>query len=72
MVNGNGDHRRIGEVTIAVLERELRRLDDDVDVVGVVEPRDVEAVEQGEDRERSEALGRRRKARGLAAAIAHP
>src|SRR5207249_6773231 len=38
----------------------------------VVERGDVEALEQPEDRQRGEALGRRRKARGLAGAVRQP
>ena len=60
---------RIREPAVAVLERELRGLDRQVHEVGVVQRREVEALEEAEDREGREALRRRRKARGLAATI---
>ena len=69
--DGHGHHRRIREVPITVLERELGGLDDDVDVVGIIEVGDVETVEQREDGEGGEALGRGREARRLAVAVAH-
>jgi hypothetical protein len=40
-----------------------------VHVVGVVQCRDVEALEKGQDRERREALRGGREARGLAAPV---
>ena len=70
-LHGHRDDRRIGEVAVAILERELGGLDDDVDIVGVVEVGHVEAFEQGEDGEGGKALGRRREARRLAVAITH-
>ena len=60
----------IGQVALAILERELGRLHGQVHVVGVVERADVEALQQGEDRERGEALRRGREADRLAAAVA--
>ena len=60
---------RVGQVTVAVLEGELRRLDDEVDVVGLGERSDVEPLEERQDRQGSEALRRRGQARRLAAAV---
>jgi hypothetical protein len=69
--DGNRRDGRIGEIAVPVLERDLRRLDDDVHVVGLLERRDVESFEQRQDRERRESLGRRREAGGLAASVPH-
>ena len=63
------DERRVGQVAITILERELRRLDDQMHVVGLVQRGEIEGFEERQDREGREALRRRRKARGLAATI---
>ncbi len=44
------DDGRIGEIAVAVLQGELGRFHGEVHVIGVGERRDVEALEQGEDR----------------------
>ena len=70
-VDRHRDCDRIGEVAVSILEGELRCLNEHVDVVGVVEGGDVEALDQREDREGGEPLGRWREAHDLTAAIGH-
>jgi hypothetical protein len=63
---------RVGQIAVAVLERQLRRLHDQVDVVGLVQRPEVEAFQQPQDGEGGEALRGRREAGRLTAAIRQP
>ena len=60
----------IGQVPVAVREGELGRLDEDVHVVGLRQRGHVERLGHAEHRQRRHPLGRRRKARRHATAIA--
>ena len=71
VLDGHGHHRGIGQVAVAILEGELGGLDDEMHVLVFRRGRQIEAFEQGQDSEGGEALGGRRKARRLAAAIRH-
>src|SRR5688572_2948570 len=57
-----------GEVAVAIGEGQLDRLDHDVDVVGLIEPGEVEALGEPEESQGRYALSGRGKARGHAAA----
>ena len=70
-LDGHGHDRGIGQVAIAVLEGELGGLDDEMHVLVLRDGREIEALEQGQDGERGEALGGRRKAGRLAPAVRH-
>jgi hypothetical protein len=69
--DGHGHRGGIRQVAIALREGELGGLDDEVHVRVLGRGGQIEALEQGEDGERGEALGGRRKACRLAPAVGH-